>query len=52
MLIKFDNYKGQGWNNTELVPVAPIEIQNSKNSQHYRKMAPILLADAMTIYKV
>ena len=32
MLIKFDNFKGRGWNGTDLVAVTPIEIQHNKNS--------------------
>ena len=51
-LIEFDDFIGEGWNNTNLVPIEPEIIVHENHPQHYRMTAPIELADALTIYKI
>jgi hypothetical protein len=52
LLIEFEDFRGEGWNGTNLVPIEPIRIHHEKYNKHWRRMAPIQIADAMTVYKV
>ena len=52
LLIEFENFKGEGWNGTNLVPIEVMEIYHEKSTKHFRELAPVDLSDALTVYKV
>ena len=52
LLVRFEKFKGKGWNGTDLVPVEPVKFEHKSNQKFFRKAIPLDISDALTVYKV